>query len=50
MGYGSAAGMWMNGSIRKSDRPASSTRTDVPGSALSRLASAHPAEPPPTMT
>src|SRR5215212_7231922 len=40
----------MNGSSLKSDRPASRTRTLVLGSALSRLAIAHPAEPPPTMT
>src|SRR5215213_118837 len=42
--------MWMNGSIRKSERPASRTSTVVPGSALSRLAIAEPAEPPPTTT
>ena len=30
--------------------PASRTRTDVDGSALRRLASTQPAEPPPTMT
>src|SRR5262245_38948432 len=41
--------MWMNGSSRQSDRPASRTRTLVDGSAESRFASAHPAEPPPTM-
>ncbi len=50
MGNGRAAGMWMNGSKMKSDRPASSTSTEVEGSALSRLAIADPAEPPPTMT
>src|SRR5215208_5779257 len=42
--------MWMNGSILKSDRPASRTSTEVFGSALSRLAMADPADPPPTMT
>src|SRR5262245_48495250 len=47
---GRAAGMWMNGSTLKSERPASSTRTDVPGSALRRLARAQPALPPPTIT
>ena len=42
--------MWMNRSQMKSGRPASSTSTVVPGSTLSRLANAEPAEPPPTMT
>src|SRR6516162_2662455 len=42
--------MWMNTSNGSSGRPASSTRTRLPGSALSRFASALPAEPPPTMT
>ncbi len=50
MGNGSAAGMWMNGSIFQSEWPASRTRTLVPESAESRFASAQPAEPPPTMT
>ncbi|MEH3076730.1 MAG: hypothetical protein PGN11_08600 [Quadrisphaera sp.] len=50
MGNGSAAGMCTSGSSEKSLRPASSTSTEVDGSALSRLASAQPAEPPPTMT
>ena len=40
----------MNGSIFQSEWPASRTRTLVPLSAESRFASAHPAEPPPTMT
>ena len=31
-------------------RPASRTSTRVPGSALSRLASTEPADPPPTIT
>ena len=48
--YGNAAGIWMNGSNLKSLRPASSTSTLTDGSALSRLASADPADPPPTMT
>src|SRR4051794_10317756 len=42
--------MWMKGSILKSLCPASSTSTEVPGSADRRFASAHPAEPPPTIT
>src|SRR5262245_53802061 len=42
--------MWMNGSSRQSDRPASRTRTRRLGSALSRFARTHPADPPPTMT
>jgi len=42
--------MWMKTSHVESGRPASSTSTLVEGSALSRFASAHPAEPPPTMT
>ena len=42
--------MLMNGSSRVSLRPASSTSTEVAGSAESRLASTEPAEPPPTMT
>src|SRR6476620_2350838 len=41
--------MWMKGSMRQSDRPASTTRTRVDGSADSRFASTLPAEPPPTM-
>src|SRR4051812_24568919 len=41
--------MWMKMSHGQSGRPASSTSTRVDGSALSRLASTHPAEPPPTM-
>ena len=36
--------------VLKSLRPASRTRTLVPGSELSRFASADPAEPPPTIT
>src|SRR5271165_5552790 len=40
----------MKTSHRQSGRPASSTSTRFAGSALSRLASALPAEPPPTMT
>ena len=50
MGNDSAAGMCMYTSKRQSRRPASSTSTEVCGSALSRLASAQPAEPPPTIT
>src|SRR5947199_3340146 len=50
MAYGSAAGMWMNGSTFQSLRPASSTSTRFEGSADRRLASAQPADPPPTMT
>src|SRR4051794_37520713 len=50
MGNGSAAGMWMKGSSLQSLLPASRTSTLVPASAESRLASAQPAEPPPTMT
>ena len=50
MGNDRAAGMWMYTSKRQSRRPASSTSTEVAGSALSRLASAQPAEPPPTIT
>src|SRR3712207_2810528 len=46
----SAAGMWTKTSQRESLRPASSTSTRLPGSALSRLARALPADPPPTMT
>src|SRR6476660_8097171 len=42
--------MWMNGSRRQSERPASRTRTRRAGAALRRLASTHPADPPPTMT
>src|SRR5262245_58472804 len=42
--------MWTNGSIFQSEWPASSTRTLVPPSAVSRLATAQPAEPPPTIT
>src|SRR6478735_1493004 len=42
--------MCTNGSIRQSEWPASRTRTLVPGSAERRLASAQPAEPPPTIT
>src|SRR4051812_35800991 len=41
--------MWMKTSHFESGRPASSTSTLVVGSAESRLASAEPAEPPPTM-
>src|SRR5579875_1320363 len=41
--------MWMNTSHGYSGRTASSTRTRVPGSADSRLASAAPADPPPIM-
>ena len=50
MGNENAAGMWMNTSQRESLRPASSTNTFVAASADSRLASAEPAEPPPTIT
>src|SRR6185503_13973136 len=50
MGIVNAAGMWMNGSILKSERPASRSSTLVPGSAERRLAKAHPADPPPTIT
>src|SRR4051794_20034575 len=42
--------MWMKTSQRQSGRPASSTSTRVEASALRRLASAQPAEPPPTIT
>src|SRR2546423_2946526 len=42
--------MWTKTSKRESGRPASRTRTRIDGSALSRLASAQPADPPPTMT
>src|SRR4051794_12395716 len=42
--------MWMKTSHRLSIRPASRTSTRVDASALSRFASALPAEPPPTMT
>src|SRR5512144_248859 len=42
--------MWRNTSNRQSGRPASRTRTLVPGSSLRRLARTLPAEPPPTMT
>src|SRR3954464_10831910 len=42
--------MCMKTSHRLSMRPASRTRTRVDASALSRFASALPAEPPPTMT
>src|SRR5256886_16010545 len=42
--------MWMKTSNRYSGRPAASTRTRLSGAALSGLASALPAEPPPTMT
>src|SRR5215210_8250965 len=45
-----AAGMWTKTSHSESLRPASRTRTERPGSALSRLARALPAEPPPTTT
>src|SRR3954469_24556188 len=41
--------MWMKTSHHESVRPASSTSTRFDGSAERRLASAHPAEPPPTM-
>src|SRR5680860_22772 len=41
--------MWMKTSHFQSVRPASSTSTRWSGSALSRFASAQPAEPPPTM-
>src|SRR5574338_632977 len=37
-------------SKRQSGRPASSTRTRVPGSSDRRFASTQPAEPPPTIT
>ena len=50
MGNDSAAGMWMNTSKRQSRRPASNSSTEVLASALSRLASTQPAEPPPTIT
>lgn len=50
MGKVSAAGIWMKTSHRRSGRPASRTSTWLAGSAESRLASALPAEPPPTMT
>src|SRR5665213_1749319 len=40
--------MWIHGSV--SLPPASSSRTRLLGSALSRLASTQPAEPAPTMT
>jgi hypothetical protein len=42
--------MWMKTSHLESGRPASSTSTRVEESALSRFASAQPAEPPPTIT
>src|SRR5689334_18979266 len=42
--------MWMNAPISQSAWPASRTSTLVPGSAERRLASAQPAEPPPTIT
>jgi hypothetical protein len=42
--------MWMNTSQAKSGLPASSTMTFVEPSAVSRSASAQPADPPPTMT
>src|SRR5512143_3546013 len=42
--------MWRNTSNRQSGRPASRTRTLVPGSSLRRWARTLPAEPPPTMT
>src|SRR5262245_39929875 len=42
--------MWMNTSKGLSERPASRTSTELPGSADSRFASAQPAEPPPTIT
>src|SRR5215218_9965422 len=42
--------MWMKTSHSESLRPASSTSTRFAGSAESRLPSALPAEPPPTMT
>ena len=42
--------MWMKTSHSESVRPASSTSTRLAGSSESRLASALPAEPPPTMT
>src|SRR4029077_1816005 len=41
--------MWMKTSHFESIRPASRTSTRFDASALSRLASAHPADPPPTM-
>jgi hypothetical protein len=50
IGIVSAAGMWMKMSHFQSGRPASRTSTEVDGSALRRLASALPAEPPPTIT
>src|SRR5512135_209768 len=42
--------MWTKTSNRQSGRPASRTRTRVPGSSVRRLASTLPADPPPTMT
>ena len=42
--------MWMKTSQIESLRPASSTSTRFAGSSESRLASAQPAEPPPTIT
>src|SRR3954454_24258667 len=42
--------MWMSTAQPASVRPPSTTSPRVAGSALSRLASAHPADPPPTMT
>src|SRR5215207_9233508 len=42
--------MWMKTSHSESLRPASRTRTRFAGSSDSRLPSALPAEPPPTMT
>src|SRR4051812_19611644 len=50
MGKAGPAGMCRNTSNRQSGRPASSTRTRVPGSSVRRLARTQPAEPPPTMT
>jgi hypothetical protein len=41
------SGMWIMGS--RSQPPASSSSTEHPGSALSRLASTQPADPAPTM-
>src|SRR5687767_8338987 len=50
IGNASAAGMWMKTSHRESFRPASSTRTRFDEAVESRLASAQPADPPPTIT
>ena len=45
--FAKPAGMWNNGC--QSEPPASSSSTLTAGSALSRLASTQPADPPPVM-